>query len=70
MALRLLHDDVFRRLCRARDYLHEHQAKPLRLLDLARQADISRYHFLRLFRDAFGTTPHPGNWFSLTQRTG
>jgi AraC-like DNA-binding protein len=58
MARRLLHDDVFRRLSRARDYLHEHQAERLALAELASQAGLSRYHFLRLFREAFGATPH------------
>src|SRR5262245_40545003 len=58
MAARLLHDDVFRRLCRARDYLHAFHAAPLRLDDLAGHAALSRYHFLRLFHEAFGATPH------------
>jgi AraC-like DNA-binding protein len=58
MPARLLHDDVFRRVCRARDYLHEHHARPLALAELARVAHLSPYHFLRTFRSAFGTTPH------------
>jgi AraC-like DNA-binding protein len=58
MQTRLLHDDVFRRLCKARDYLHEHHSEPIALPALAREASISRYHFLRLFREAFGMTPH------------
>jgi AraC-like DNA-binding protein len=57
MQTRLFHDDVFRRLCRARDYLHEHQSEPISLSALAREASISRYHFLRLFHEAFGLTP-------------
>jgi len=55
---RLVPDDTFRRLCRARDFLHDRHAEPLGLADLARQAGLSRFHFLRLFRDAFGVTPH------------
>jgi AraC-like DNA-binding protein len=58
MARRLVPDDTFRRLCRARDFLHDCHAEPVRLDDLARRAGVSRYHFLRLFRDAFGATPH------------
>jgi AraC-like DNA-binding protein len=58
MARRLFHDDVFRRLCRAREYLHEHHAERLLLAELASQAGLSRYHFLRLFHEAFGATPH------------
>jgi AraC-like DNA-binding protein len=57
MPSRLLHDDLYRRLVRARDYLHEHHAEPLALADLAREACLSPFHFLRLFRDAFGATP-------------
>jgi AraC-like DNA-binding protein len=55
---RPIHDDVFRRLCRARDHLHARHAEPVALAELARVAGLSRFHFLRLFRDAFGATPH------------
>lgn len=58
MPRRLVPDDVFRRLCRARDYLHERHSETVSLDDLARQAGVSRFHFLRLFRDTFGATPH------------
>jgi AraC-like DNA-binding protein len=54
----LVHDDVFRRLCRVRDFMHEYHAEPVTLAELARQAGLSRFHFLRRFRDAFGATPH------------
>jgi AraC-like DNA-binding protein len=57
-SVRVLHDDVFRRLCRARDLIHDRCSEQLTLPQLARAAGISRYHFLRLFRDAFGSTPH------------
>jgi AraC-like DNA-binding protein len=55
---RLVADDTFRRLCRARDFVHAHHAEPVTLAEIARVAGVSRYHFLRLFRDAFGATPH------------
>jgi len=55
---RLLHDDLFRRLCRARDYLSAHHDEPVGLESAARQAALSRFHFLRLFRATFGETPH------------
>jgi AraC-like DNA-binding protein len=32
--------------------------QPLDLAQLSRQAGFSRYHFIRAFRRAFGTTPH------------
>ena len=31
---------------------------PLDLTEISKQACLSRYHFLRLFRDTFDTTPH------------
>ncbi len=54
----LVDDDVFRRLCRVRDYLHEHHAERVTLDDLAKLSGVSRYHFLRLFHRTFGETPH------------
>src|SRR5215472_16916028 len=54
----LLHDETFRRLCRARDRLAaEYQAK-LSLEQAAREACLSPFHFHRLFTSAFGQTPH------------
>jgi AraC-like DNA-binding protein len=32
--------------------------EPQPLADLAREAGLSRFHFLRAFRDATGVTPH------------
>lgn len=58
MPRRAVPDDLFRRLCRARDFLHERHAGSVTLDDLASQAGVSRFHFLRLFRDTFGATPH------------
>ncbi len=45
------------RLCRARDLLRESHGK-VRLEEAAREAALSRYHFIRLFKATFGTTPH------------
>jgi AraC-like DNA-binding protein len=50
-----LDEDSFRRLVRARDAIHERYAEALRLEDLAREASLSPFHFLRM-------------WFSLVQR--
>jgi AraC-like DNA-binding protein len=50
--------DLFRRLCRARDRLHDESAHPPRLPELARFAGVSPFHLLRVFRDCFGETPH------------
>jgi AraC-like DNA-binding protein len=55
---RPLPDHLLRRLCRARDAIHDRSSEPLTLEDLSREAGLSRFHFLRLFRDAFAATPH------------
>jgi AraC-like DNA-binding protein len=56
--LHLLHDDTFRRLCRARDFLAAHYQLPVALDQAAREACYSTFHFHRLFTGAFGETPH------------
>src|SRR5262249_6545323 len=50
--------DVRERLSRARKFIDESYQLPLDLTEISRQSCLSRYHFLRLFRDAFNTTPH------------
>ncbi|PWC33279.1 AraC family transcriptional regulator [Azospirillum sp. TSO35-2] len=43
---------------RAREYLDAHLDSPVELADLATAAGLSRFHLLRVFRAAVGTTPH------------
>ncbi len=50
--------EVHERLCRARTYIDECYDLPLDLNEISKQACLSRFHFLRLFRQAFATTPH------------
>src|SRR5215469_255621 len=50
--------DIHERLCRARRLIDECYSLPLDLKTISRHACLSRYHFLRLFRDAFNMTPH------------
>jgi len=50
--------DIHERLCRARTFIDECYDLPLDLREISKQACLSRYHFLRLFRNAFETTPH------------
>lgn len=52
-----MHDDVFRRLCRARDRIAAEAAGPISLEEAAREAGLSKFHFLRMFRQVFGETP-------------
>jgi AraC-like DNA-binding protein len=54
----LLRHEGFRRLCRARDLLVDSDAPSLSIEDLAREAQISPFHFIRQFEALFGMTPH------------
>ena len=55
---RLINDETFRRLCRARDLLAEEFQSQLFLDAAAREACLSPFHFHRLFHSTFGETPH------------
>ena len=50
--------DIHERLCRARRFIDECYNLPLNLTEISKHACLSRYHFLRLFRNTFQTTPH------------
>src|SRR5437868_594365 len=53
-----LRRDAFGRLCRARDLLAEVREERLSIQDIAREARISPFHFIRQFEALFGLTPH------------
>jgi AraC family transcriptional regulator len=50
--------EIYRRLSRAADYLYTHHDRNLSLDELAGVACLSKFHFLRLFKIAFGRSPH------------
>ena len=50
--------EVLERLNRARKFIDLCYDLPLDLNEISSQACFSRYHFLRLFRQAFNKTPH------------
>ena len=54
----LLRNDVFSRLCRARDLLEEVPEEPVSIEQVAREVGISPFHFIRQFEAVFGLTPH------------
>jgi AraC-like DNA-binding protein len=54
-----------RHLLRARDLADARYVEPLKVDDLARAAAMSRAHFSRAFRSAFGESPHA---YLLTRR--
>src|ERR1700757_3271059 len=53
----LVPDDLFIRVLRARDRLREAYDEPLTVVSLARTAQLSPFHFLRVYTAAFGETP-------------
>src|SRR5215218_11226587 len=57
----LLHQDApqTRRVLReARDFMRHAYGRPVSLPDVAAQANLSPYHFLRVHKQAYGETPH------------
>jgi AraC-like DNA-binding protein len=54
-----------RHLLRAKDLADSRYAEPLSVEELARAAGLSRAHFSREFKSAFGETPHA---YLLTRR--
>ena len=50
--------ELYRRLHIGKEYLLDNMHKSLDLDEISREACLSKYHFLRLFRQVFGQTPH------------
>ncbi|MCC3606044.1 MAG: helix-turn-helix transcriptional regulator [Microcoleus sp. PH2017_29_MFU_D_A] len=46
------------KLQQVREYINEHLHQEIKLIELAAIAQISPYHFLRLFKQSTGLTPH------------
>ena len=42
----------------AKAYMETHYAEPISLNDIAMAATLSKFHFIRLFRDMYGRTPN------------
>ena len=51
-------EELWKRLNRARDYLHANLRAPIGLSDAAVAACLSPFHLLRAFQAAFGQSPH------------
>lgn len=47
-----------RRLARVLEFMAAHFAQDLKLAELSKEAGISRFHFVHLFKKKFGITPH------------
>jgi AraC-like DNA-binding protein len=54
----LLGHDAFGRLCHARELLREVREPRLSIPEIAREAGMSPFHFIRRFEALFGLTPH------------
>ena len=50
--------ELFKRLSLAREWIHANYASPLPLNKMAETALLNSQHFLRMFRDCYGITPH------------
>jgi AraC family transcriptional regulator len=51
-------EELYTRVLRGRDFLLSSLDQPIRLKDIARAACLSSFHFHRVFKEAFGMTPH------------
>lgn len=51
-------EELYRRLCRARDFMHDRASAPLTVEEMAAEACLSPFHFMRTFKRAFGVPPH------------
>src|ERR1700744_6815501 len=47
-----------RRIVQAKLFIDRHYAEPIDLTQIADEAWFSKFHFTRLFKQAYGTTPH------------
>jgi len=50
--------ELYRRLSRAIDYIHANVGEKIDLQDLSAASFLSKYHFLRLFKLAYGLSPY------------
>jgi AraC-like DNA-binding protein len=53
-----MHPQTYRSLAQAREFMRHAYRRPVSLPDVAAQANLSPYHFLRVYKRAYGETPH------------
>ncbi|HTM35664.1 MAG TPA: AraC family transcriptional regulator [Terriglobales bacterium] len=58
VGLKMIHPDLLHRLCHARDLLRDWEEEPLSISAVARASNLTRFHFIRIFKALFGETPH------------
>src|ERR671910_1060201 len=53
-----MHPQTRRDLREARDFMRHAYGHPVNLPDISAHANLSPYHFLRVYKQAYGETPH------------
>jgi AraC-like DNA-binding protein len=49
---------LYRRIVQAKLFIDRHFREKINIEEIAEEASFSRFHFIRLFRQAYGDTPH------------
>jgi AraC-like DNA-binding protein len=50
--------ELYRRICRAKEFIDSCYTNQLTIASISKEACLSQYHFLRLFKTVFKQTPH------------
>jgi AraC-like DNA-binding protein len=53
-----MHPQTYRSLTQAREFMRHAYRHPVSLPDVAAKANLSPFHFLRVYKRTFGETPH------------
>jgi len=53
-----VHPQTYKSLADARDFMRHAYKRPIKLPDVSAQANLSPYHFLRVYKQTFQETPH------------
>ncbi len=49
---------VYKRIVEAKTFIDENYLRPIKLEDMMRASSYSKFHFTRLFKQAYGLSPH------------
>jgi AraC-like DNA-binding protein len=53
-----MHPQTYKSLAHARDFMRHAYRRPINLPDISARANLSPYHFLRVYKQTFQETPH------------
>lgn len=53
-----LDSEIYKRLYKAKEFIDDSYCSPIDLVQISKEASISQFHFLRLFRRVYNKTPH------------